>query len=45
MSHRATACNDARLETLLQADESSAQFEVALQHVETCEPCRLRWRN
>lgn len=35
-------CHDDRLQILLSADEESAEFQLAAQHVEICEPCQLR---
>ncbi len=37
-----THCNDEQLHALLYADESSAEYERASQHVEYCESCRMR---
>ena len=35
-------CSDARLERLLVADESSAEYQSAAIHVETCSRCQTR---
>lgn len=35
-------CHDARLKQLLQADESSAEYEAAASHVESCSRCQQR---
>lgn len=42
MNRNPTLCNDEQLSPLLYADEGSAEYENALQHVEQCERCRQR---
>ncbi len=42
MNRNPTVCNDEQLSPLLYADEGSAEYENALQHVEQCDRCRSR---
>src|SRR5689334_11837150 len=37
-----TLCNDQRLQTILHADDGSAEFRVAAEHVESCANCQTR---
>ena len=37
-----TACNDDRLRLLLQAEEDSREYRLAMQHVDTCARCQTR---
>jgi serine/threonine protein kinase len=42
MSGQTSLCSNERLNSLLYADETSAEYEVALHHIEQCLACRER---